>query len=402
MTTQTQTFAPWSLGPAPADFDLAHVRALTPDGILDGARIVVRDGLIADVSTGPATGVSALDGGGLLVIPGVVDIHSDALEKERLPRPNAPVPWEFALSSLEGRLTASGVTTIFHGAAFQHQTYRGGPRSMQTAHEVCDLIDNARSYRVDHRVLHRLDLLSEQGAEGLRRRLASLPADAPVPLVSYEDHTPGQGQYADPRYMVDYIVAADGRTQEQAWADVERLMSEGDAWNPVRTANLEWLGGLGTHSRVRLLGHDPDGVATVDGIVARGGAIAEFPTTIEAARRARERGLFIVAGAPNLLRGGSHSGNLAAGELLAEGLLDALASDYLPSALLGSVWSAVRSGAVELTAGVGLVTSGPARAAGLTDRGVLAAGYRADLAVVDDRLTAWPQVVTTMRAGVPG
>lgn len=398
-STQTDTWALWRLGPSPADFDLANVRVVTADRVLDGARVVVRDGLIADVSTGPATGVAALDGGGMLVVPGVVDVHSDALEKERLPRPNAGVPWEFALASLEGRLVSAGVTTIFHGAAFQHQTYRGGSRSVETAGEVCDLIDTARSYRVDHRVLHRLDVLSEPGAEALRRRLASLPAGDPPPLVSHEDHTPGQGQYADPTYMVNYIVEADGRTEEQAWADVDRLMADGEHWNPIRRANLDWLGGLARDGKIRLVGHDPDGVATVDGIVERGGAIAEFPTTMEAARRARDRGLLIVAGAPNLLRGQSHSGNLAAGELLAAGLLDAVASDYLPSALLGSVWAAVLQDVLDLPTGIRLVSSGPARAAGLEDRGVLAPGYRADFAVIDDRISAWPHVIATIRAG---
>ncbi len=368
MSVQTQDRVGWRLGPAPADFELAHVRALTPEGLVDDARIVVRDGLIAEVGRGRARGATCLDGSGLLVIPGIVDPHSDALEKERAPRPNAHVPWDFALSSLEGKLVAAGVTTIFHGAAFQHQTFRGGERSVETALEVCGVIDTFASYRVDHRVLHRLDILSQEGAATLRGRLAHLPDAGPAPLVSHEDHTPGQGQYADPRYMANYMVTADGHTEDEAWSNIARLMRESQEKEDVRAANLAWLGELASAGRITLAGHDPDTAETIDGLAARGGAVAEFPTTLQAARRAREKGLVIVAGAPNLLRGSSHSGNVSAQELLAAGLLDALASDYLPSALLSAAWQAARDGLVDLVAAIGLVTSGPAAATGLTDR----------------------------------
>lgn len=398
MSIQTRDRVGWRLGPVPADFELAHVRALTPAGIVDDARIVVREGLIAEVDRGAARGPTGVDGAGLLVIPGLVDPHSDALEKERAPRPNALVPWDFALSSLEGKLVAAGVTTIFHGAAFQHQTFRGAERSVDTALEICAVIDGFPSYRVDHRVLHRLDVLSQEGAQTLRARLAGLPAAGAAPLVSHEDHTPGQGQYVDPRYMADYMVAADGRTEQEAWSDVARLMHEGRDKDQVRRENLAWLGELASVGRITLAGHDPDNAEVVDALAGRGGAVAEFPTTLEAARRARERGLVIVAGAPNLLRGASHSGNVSAQELLAAGLLDALASDYLPSALLSAAWQATRRGLTDLVTAIGLVTSGPAAATGLTDRGALLPGRRADLVVVDDRVGVWPRVVATLRA----
>lgn len=398
MKVQTQDTVGWQLGPAPASFELAHVRALTPEGIVDDARIVVRDGLIAEVARGPARGVTCVDGSGLLVIPGIVDPHSDALEKERAPRPNAHVPWDFALSSLEGKLAAAGVTTIFHGAAFQHQTFRGGERSVDTALEVCAVIDGFVSYRVDHRVLHRLDILSADGAATLRERLAVLPEGDPPPLVSHEDHTPGQGQYADPQYMATYMVSVDGHTESEAWSNIARLMREGRDKDDVRRDNLAWLGALAQAGRITLAGHDPDTAEVIDGLCARGGEVAEFPTTLEAARRAREKGLVIVAGAPNLLRGSSHSGNVSAEELLAAGLLDALASDYLPSALLSAAWRAARDGVVDLVTAIGLVTSGPAAATGLTDRGALLLGRRADLVVVDDRVGWWPRVVATLRA----
>lgn len=388
----------WQFGSAPADYEITNVRAVTPDAVVDGARIVVREGLIAEVAQGDATGVTAVDGRGLLVIPGLIDMHSDALEKERTPRPNGEVPWEFALSSLEARLVGAGVTTIFHGAAFQHQTFRGGKRSVEVAHQICQTIDEHVSHRVDHRILHRLDMLSQEGAEALRERLATGSYDR-APLISHEDHTPGQGQYADPSYMVNYLVHADGKTEAEAWAEIERLQAEGQSHAGIRAANLAWLGELATAGRIVLAGHDPDTPEVIDDLSSRGGHVAEFPTTLDAARRAKEKGLAIVAGSPNLLRGRSHSGNISAEELLRASTLDALASDYAPTTLLGSVWRVVAQGICPLPQAIALITSGPAAAAGLGDRGALVPGLRADLAIVDDHVGPWPAVVTTMAAG---
>lgn len=390
--------APWRLGLTPADFDLVNIRAVTETQVIEDARLVVRDGLIAEVGPRPAGANGSLDGNNALLLPGLIDTHSDALEKERLPRPNAAVEWGFAMASLDGKFAAAGVTTAFHGAAFQHQTYRGGARDLKQAAEVCRTIDGAPHQRVGHHILHRLDVLSAPGAESLKTRLETTP-DHIVPLVSHEDHTPGQGQYADPQYMINYIRDADGRTEEEAREDVARLIREGQEAAPIREANLAWLGELARAGKIILAGHDVDTRESVDELAERGGTIAEFPTTLEAAQRARELGMTIVAGAPNLLRGGSHAGNISAAELIAAGLLDGLASDYLPSALLGSVWQAARDGLVTLPQAIALVTSGPARVAGLADRGALEVGRRADLAIVGDS-GAWPRVLTTLRSGV--
>lgn len=392
---------PWRLGAAPENYDLVDIRALTPAGVVDDARIVVRDGLIQEVGSRPSGSRGSVHGNNALVLPGLVDTHSDALEKERLPRPNAPVPWAFAMASLEGKFAAAGVTTTFHGAAFQHQTYRGGARDLESVDQVCRVVDAAPKKRVDHHVLHRLDVLSGPGADRLARRLAET-TDPVTPLVSHEDHTPGQGQYADPTYMVNYIMGADGRTEAEALADVDRLIREGQEQAPVRAANLAWLGELARDGRIRLAGHDIDSPEGADELHARGGTVAEFPTTLSAARRARELGMTIVAGAPNLLRGGSHAGNISAAELLGAGLLDALASDYLPSALLSAVWQCVRQGQIDLPRAIALVTSGPARVAGLDDRGSLTPGLRADLALVDDTHGDWPSVSATLRSPVGG
>lgn len=394
----TATGTAWTPGRAPADYIIGHARAVLPGRIVEDARVVVRGHRIAEISTGTRGVAVDVDARNLLLAPGFIDVHSDALEKERTPRSNAEVPLEFAIGSFTGRVVGAGCTTMFHGAGFQHQLARGVARSTERALEVCHVVDAVRSSRIDHRILHRLDVLSESGAAALAARLAALTPAGPPPLVSHEDHTPGQGQYADPVRLKDYMVFSDGLTEAEADARLERLVEEGRRGESIRARNFAWLAELAAAGRIRLLGHDPDSVRAVDELAFRGGSVAEFPTTLAAAERAREHGMPIVAGAPNALRGRSHSGNVSAGALAAAGLVDALASDYLPAALLGGVRTLVGQGSVTLPQGIGLITAGPAEVSGLTDRGALAPGLLADFAFIDDASGYWPQVITTHKA----
>lgn len=387
--------AGWPVGRPPADYVLSGVRAVLADRVLPAASVVVREGRIAELTDRLLPG--DLDGRGRLLLPGLVDVHSDALEKERAPRPSAVLPWDFVLGSFEEKLAAVGVLTMFHGAGFQHKQARGVVREPSAALTLCRAVSEHPAHAVRHRILHRLDVLSEAGAEALRTWLAERPDDGLAPLVSHEDHTPGQGQYVDPEHLVAYIVGADARSPEEARSQVEQLQAEAVELEPVRRHNLDWLGELARAGRIRLMGHDPDSPDAVAELVARGASVAEFPTTRAAAQAAREAGLLIVAGAPNALRGGSHNGNVSAGELARAGLLDALASDYLPAGLLGSV--SVLAPELGLPAAVALVTSGPARVAALPDRATLAVGERADLLLVSDDRGPWLRVAATLPAG---
>jgi alpha-D-ribose 1-methylphosphonate 5-triphosphate diphosphatase len=369
----------WSIGwPAaavPADYVLGGVRAVLAGAIVDNARVVVRDGLIAEVAPAPAGSAADLDGAGLLCVPGLIDVHSDALERERAPRPGVHLPWDFAVTSLEGKLSAAGITTAFHGAGFQDKMSGAMTRSAKTAIEVCAAIV-ARSLEpaplVGHRILYRLDARSPEAAEALAVALDGHPAAAEsLPLVSHEDHTPGRGQYADRRYMEQYLAGAGGLSAEQAAQRVDDLIAERDAHLPALERNMAWLGSLAVAGRIRLVGHDMDSPTAVEALRARGGSVAEFPTMVDAARTARELGLPIVMGAPNVMRGESHSGNVSAAELVELGLVTALASDYLPSGLLAGAFTLARARLATLPAAIGLVTSGAAASAGLSDRGRL-------------------------------
>lgn len=389
---------PWRLAEQASDYTIRNVRAVLPDRILEDAAVVVREGCIAAIEQGHRASNAELDGSNLLLMPGLIDIHTDALEKERLPRPGAALPWDFSLMSFESKLVAAGITTVFHGTGFQHHSAHGNERSVELALEMCSHIDPASRHRVDHRVLHRIDIRSELGLGTLRGRLDELTSFDVPPLVSHEDHTPGQGQYVDRTNMERYIMHAEGKSEAEARQQVDWLIEESRRTEPVREESLRYLGDLARAGRIRLMGHDPDTVEVVDAMLERGAVASEFPTTMAAARRSREVGLSNVAGAPNVLRGGSHAGNVAAAELVSVGLVDALASDYLPSGLLAAVWVLVEQGVCDLPSAVRLVTSGPARVAGLTDRGSIEVGQRADLVLIDDRHHAWPHAVTTLKS----
>lgn len=387
----------WTLGAPPADYVIGHVRAVLPDQVVEDARVVVRDGRIAEVGPHPAGRGCGVDGVGLLCLPGIVDVHSDGLEKEVMPRPGAKLPWDFALRSFEGKLRAAGVTTVFHGAAFEEGTSPATQRSVGNTIDLCAAVASRGSGPVDHRLLNRLDVRCSSGLAALQKALAD-ERPGPVPaLVSHEDHTPGQGQYADRTYFEKFVSGTRGLTEEQARAHVDRLIAERDTRLDVRDESFAWLAEQARGGRIRLLGHDPASAAEIDELIARGGSVAEFPTTLEAATAARERGLPVVAGAPNVLRGGSHAGNVAGTELARRGLVTALASDYLPSGLVAAAFLLAADGVLPLPAAVALVTAGAAEAAGLTDRGQLVAGRRADMVLVEPG-APWPVVRAVLRA----
>ncbi|MEM7338678.1 MAG: alpha-D-ribose 1-methylphosphonate 5-triphosphate diphosphatase [Actinomycetota bacterium] len=386
---------------------LTGVRAVVGDRIVDNATVVVAGDRIDSVEAGGAAPPGAIDGRNLLCLPGLVDSHSDGLEKEIAPRRTAHFPLDYALTSFEGRVRAAGVTTVFHGVAYQHKPDMG--RTVDVARQMADTIaarNDDPDAPVTHGILYRFEardgdaldpLLVDLDVDGSSSTAGGLVA---APLISFEDHTPGQGQFRDPAQFaaaIDPTTLAPGVTAE---AHVAELMAQAEQVLHHRNTNLAALSPLATQGRVTMLAHDAESPAEVEAASEAGASVAEFPLTLDAAREARARDMTIVMGAPNALRGGSHSGNASARELVAAGLCDVLASDYLPSALLSSAFVMAAEGCCSLARAIALITSGPATMTGVTDRGRLAEGALADLILVDDR-RQWPQVVGVHRAADP-
>jgi alpha-D-ribose 1-methylphosphonate 5-triphosphate diphosphatase len=375
---------------------LSNVRAVVADRVLDGATVATEDGRILEIEENRSY-VGAIDGRGAFCLPGLVDSHCDAIEREVSPRPTVSFDLGFALRSLEAKFLAAGITTACHGVSFAGKGDRDRMRSSEMAEALVGVIAARRAAgaRLDHRVLFRLPARTSDSVD---RAIACLPGGQPaddLPLVSFEDHTPGQGQY---RSLDMYKAAIPEEHRARIGdldAEIARRIAEGQATLPVREANLARVRELAAAKRARVLAHDcvdPEEVAEAQ---RWGAAVAEFPVTLAAARAARDRGMPTVLGAPNVLLGGSHSGNASAEELIAAGCCTGLASDYAPPTLLAAAFDLADRKVVDFPAAVRLITAGPAEAIGLTDRGRLEPGCTADLVLVA-RDGRWPRVVRVL------
>lgn len=391
------------------DLVLGHAAAVLPDRVLDDARVVVRDGRVAHVGPHPGGAACDFDARGAWLLPGLVDVHSDLLSREIRPRPGVVLDPSFAVASAAARLRAAGITTAFHGLAFQERSIVGTPINSPAASELSEALLSTDDTQIDHQVLHRLDVRSEYGRKLLEKTLQSRDdppspslqgevrgkrqsPESTVPVVSHEDHTPGQGQFADPVKMERWLIQGEGMTNSEAADHVEWWRSTRDEQHAVREAALSWLEGLVRSGHIRLFAHDLATPEEVSAAAGRGCSVAEFPTSIAAARAARDHGMLVVAGAPNVVRGGSHTGNVSAAELVSAGLTDALASDYIPASMLPGALRLVRDGVASLPQAVRLVTSGAAACVGLDDRGYLVEGHRADL-ILADLSKRWPSIL---------
>jgi alpha-D-ribose 1-methylphosphonate 5-triphosphate diphosphatase len=356
---------------------ITNVTAVLPDTVVDDARVVIEEGIITEVGPRNGRDHGNIDGLGALCIPGVIDTHSDGFEQEPRPRPGADLPLEFCIRSFEAKVRAAGITTLFHGIGFEND----GNRSVDLANRFVDIIHyySDQSTMIDNRVLYRLDARDADGFNALLERIERDRLRDPLPLVSFEDHTPGVGQYRDRTYFENWIMRHRNMDRETARAHVDEVIKERDAVLHNREAAIPWLTEQAIAGNIRLMAHDPATPEDVEEAISWHASIAEFPTTVEAARLARNAGMRTVSGAPNVLRGGSHTGNVSAAELISLGLCDGLSSDYLPFAMLSAVGILIRDNVCSMVDAVRLVTSGPAETVGLTDRGRLVVGSRADI-----------------------
>ena len=350
---------------------LTNAELVLGDSVLRGT-LVIRDGLIADISEGRTVVPGAEDLGGDILMPGIIDLHTDNLERQVQPRPGARWPSRSAFLAHDGQCAAAGVTTVFDALCVGNLNFDIDDRVKTFRDGVADLTALAGSglFKSDH-FLH---LRCEMPAENM---LGLVDAVIPHPLtriVSLMDHTPGVGQYADlDRFRKRKGI--DGLEQVEVDAQISELRAKRlELRTPQRRVLLEMVRGRG----IVLASHDDETLEEVEENHADGITISEFPVRLAAARAAKSLGMDVIAGAPNIVRGGSHSGNVSAADLLAAGAVDALASDYVPPALIEAAFAAADAG-LPVPQAVGLVTSGPARLAGLADRGRLAIGLRADL-----------------------
>lgn len=368
---------------------IVNGRVVTPTGVIDPGHVVIDGGTIVAVADGrpDVTADREVDAGGRLVMPGLVDLHGDELERYRSPRPGATVPLAAALSACDRANAAAGITTKYHAVAFEQSPDDG--RSLGTAKRILRAIADAPDLLTDAAVHARCELADEQCPDAVE----SVVEDEAVGVVSLMNHEPGQGQFAEDDDFVHHYT--DGRSVDVDSDAAEELADRRASVDDQTLAErAERVVAAADEAGVPTAVHDPMSEATVEWAADLGIDICEYPTTREAAAAARDLGLTTVMGAPNLVRGESLWGNLSVREAIEADIVDALCSDFYPRALLLSVFC---DESRPLAERVARVSARPAAAAGLPDRGRVEPGARADLLVVDEGYP--PTVLRSFVAG---
>ena len=337
--------------------------------------VVVRGAEIARVDEGKSALPGAIDLGGDRLIPGLVELHTDTLEKHFAPRPGVRWPAAAAVVAHDSQIVAAGITTVFDALAVGD--IRADSARMRDLTAMADAVTQAARTGLV-RADHRLHVCCEVSCEALCELLSPFTDHPRVGLVSMMDHTPGQRQFLEESRYRDYYRDkwGVGEAEIDAFIAHQKGLSGDHA-----VANRAMVAALCRRRDLPLASHDDATLDHIEEARAFGATLAEFPTTLEAARAARAHGLRVVAGAPNLVRGGSHSGNVSVHEIAAVGLVDILSSDYVPTSLVQAAFLLHRDQAIAmpLADAVATITRTPARAVGLEDRGEISPGLAADL-----------------------
>lgn len=356
-----------------SDTILANAKLVLPTEVIHGA-IRVEGGQITAIDPGTSVPAGAIDCDGDLVMPGLIELHTDNLERHIEPRPRVNWPHASAIIAHDAELASVGFTTVFDalrvGSVTSNKKANYGEYARHLADEILDLRAKGAL-----RISHFLHLRAEVCSETLIAELAKFGPDDRIGIVSLMDHTPGQRQFRDLTQLRAYVCGKHGLSEHEFESHVADQMALsarlGATHEAAAVAETRRFGAV-------LASHDDTTAEQVATSARHGAHFAEFPTTVEAARACHAHDIRVMMGAPNLIRGGSHSGNVAAHKLAEADLLDIVSSDYVPSALLsaalmlGDLWG-------DVARGVRTVTAAPAAAVGLEDRGHLDIGARGDV-----------------------
>lgn len=351
---------------------LTNARIVTADREFTGY-VVIEDGRIVEIGEGRAPEKGS-DLGGDYLLPGLVELHTDHLEVHFMPRPRVEWPAASAVLAHDAQIVGSGITTVFDalrvGNDYDDEKFGARMKKLAAAIAAAKESDVTRAE-------HFLHLRCEISCADVVEEMMPFLSDPNLKLVSVMDHTPGQRQFTDVSKWKQYYARRKNATEAQLQETIERRSSISARYSGH---NRQEIVRSCSAQGIALASHDDATRAHVDEAVRDGMHIAEFPTTIEAAEASHAAGLHVLMGAPNVVRGGSHSGNVSARMLAEAGILDVLSSDYVPNSLIMGAFALRDVDAIGgLPGAIRLVTRNPATAAGLEDRGEIAAGKRADL-----------------------
>ncbi|MET0008846.1 MAG: alpha-D-ribose 1-methylphosphonate 5-triphosphate diphosphatase [Candidatus Thiodiazotropha sp. 6PLUC9] len=352
---------------------LRNARVVLAEEVLEKADVMIEDGLITAINPESTTADKVIDLNNQWLMPGLIDLHCDALEKEVEPRPNVHFPLDFACAQADKRNAAAGITTVYHALSFANDEL--GVRNNVFAAQVARAVHEWHPHGlVDNRVHCRYEITDQSGLPILK----SLLQDKSMHLISMMDHTPGQGQFKDMAAYQNYLTRTYKKTADEVEVIIERKIEAASG----AFARMQELADVAHAAGISVASHDDDSADRVSTMSGIGADISEFPITLEAAKAAKAAGMSTIFGAPNILRGKSQSGSMKAIEAIHEGVADCLCADYAPAALIVAVMKIAEGSDLDLPAAVRLVTANPAKAGKLHDRGQIEVGRRADLIAV--------------------
>jgi alpha-D-ribose 1-methylphosphonate 5-triphosphate diphosphatase len=352
-----------------------NARLVLPDEVVRGSLTVKRGRIDAfdQNGNGNSSATGAIDIDGDYLLPGLVEMHTDNFERHLMPRPKVQWAEMPALLAHDAEIAAAGITTVFDALGVGEadtESLRG--TAWNEVIRTIDACAESNLLRADHYLHVRCEL----PAPNTIALFAPFRDHPRLSLISLMDHTPGQRQWEDIEQARTYYTGKKGWSNEKFEHQVAHATALQEKYAaPHRAYFVDYCRAHG----IALASHDDTTAAHVEQAHAEGATMSEFPTTLVAARKARDSGLATVMGGPNVVRGGSHSGNVAAAELARAGLLDILSSDYVPGSLLSAVMRLVNDEILTLPQAVATVSSAPAKATGLSDRGAIKQGLRADL-----------------------
>ncbi len=368
----------------------SNARIVLADDVVHGT-LVVRDGRIADIGEGKTR--AGEDWNGDILMPGCIELHTDHLETHLQPRPKVRWNLDAALQAHDGQVATSGITTVFDAlrVGLEGDTEFGAADMSAMAGTIADAAGADRL-----RAEHFIHLRCEVSVGDVVDHFDTFRDNGRVRLASLMDHAPGQRQFVSLDAYRIYYQGKKKLSDAEFAAYSARRIAESEA-NSARNRKL--IAKRCQAAGIAMASHDDATAAHVGESIDLGIVLAEFPTTVEAAVLSRKAGLKVLMGAPNVVRGGSHSGNVSAIELLRAGALDILSSDYVPFSLVQAVFLLADQAEAPLAEAVRLVTANPAKAAGLDDRGRIEIGRRADLIRIRRKDGLPPQVAGVWREG---
>ena len=379
---------------------ITNGKIVTEDAILTDYDLLITDQKIEKIFPAGQFNfdekIEVIDAEGGYVTPGFLDIHSDYIEHMAAPRPTSLIDFKISIRETEKELISHGITTMFHslslykGWDFSHKPIR----DPENVRKLIDLIDETHTSKhlIRHRFHARFEIDNLDEVDHLKEYID----EKKVHLVSFMDHTPGQGQFRDLEIYKKTVKGYNDMSDDQIERSImlhqkkEKLTIEG----MKEIAELAWKNGIAVAS------HDDDSIEKLHLVQSFGTTISEFPITLEIAQKAKDMGFFTMAGAPNILLGGSHSGNLSASEAIRQNSIDILSSDYYPPSLLHAVFEMHQKHQMNLVDMVKLVTINPAKAVRMDDEiGSIKEGKKADLLIIETIDSNFPVITTVFVDG---